>query len=150
MNKSTRHLLRAAAERPGVRLLDVAKGLSYGTLRRSVAKLRTEGLIYSARPATVLLSPKWYRMQPDERAEVLEDPVKAAIIRAHGQLQPDVLLMADFLDVSETSLMSSIVRLRDRRILHPWDGLVLTPAGVAAAREGGFTPKRQTGELDTP
>jgi len=133
MNPTELALLTAASRRPGRRLKRVSavSDRHYTTLRSAASRLRQAGLLYPARPACVLATG---RVVPED-FEV--DPVCAALLDAGRARtltgQPDVVAdIATACGTTPYAVETAIKQLRTLRLLHPWDGLVLTAAGIAA------------------
>lgn len=121
-------LLRAAAQRPGIRLLDADPDSAHSTRRTAAADLRHRGLVYPSKPALVLV-------HPDAALAVDADPIDYALLRFDGIEQGAAITrIVDMVPGATVHAVTKrLLALRESGVLQPWDGLVLTPWGVQVA-----------------
>jgi len=128
-------VLRAAARRPGKRLSKMT-GREYSTLREAAASLRSRGWLWPAKPAVVLVRADWRkRVEYTGQPGSITRRLLAHVSRTAGQPQNKVIDWLLGQGQRAHAATDLLKLLRTQRILHPWDGLVLTPAGERGAAD---------------
>jgi hypothetical protein len=140
-------VLRAAARRPGKRLRKMT-GREYSTLREAAASLRSRGWLYPAKPAVILVRADWRK-----RLEFTGEPgsmtrrLLVHVSDTPGQSQDTIVGWLVYGELRTHAATDLLKLLRTQRLLHPWDGLVLTPEGVAQATALGLKVSQQLGTI---
>ncbi len=146
LTPSDLRLLQVAASSPGRRLRRVSIDRQYATLREASARLRALDLLYPAKPAVLLVRPDWEERQELIDGLDLHQRIVELALADPGIAQNDAV---DALEGHGTvyQITAAIKSLRKAsRVLHPWDGLVLTAAGVEEAKRRGYALAPQLGQ----
>lgn len=127
-------LLHIAKVSPGTTVVEaLSRGLldgtsgrgarpAHATAKRAAAKLREEGLLWQARPAMILLNPKWEGSLTGASNQML------AAARTLGPTPQPVFLEHELLDGIASSARPLVLKgLRDRGAIYAWDALVPRP-----------------------